>query len=78
MPRASRAPNTVPKQIVAVIGQTPTGEGKARDMRINEIQEQVGRGEYRVDLNAVAEAIIRRMMEEHYRTASASNAGRAG
>jgi anti-sigma28 factor (negative regulator of flagellin synthesis) len=31
-------------------------------MRITEIQEQVGRGEYRVDAHAVAEAIVRRLL----------------
>jgi hypothetical protein len=31
-------------------------------MRIVEIQQQVGRGEYRVDTNAVAEAILRRLL----------------
>jgi hypothetical protein len=34
-------------------------------MRIIEIQEQVGRGEYRVDNLAVAEAIVRRLLGEH-------------
>ena len=34
-------------------------------MRIAEIQEQVGRGEYRVDANAVADAIVRRLLSEH-------------
>ncbi len=33
-------------------------------MRISEIQEQVGRGEYRVDTHAVAEAILRRLLLE--------------
>jgi hypothetical protein len=31
-------------------------------MRIIELQEQVGRGEYRVDTHAVAEAILRRLL----------------
>jgi hypothetical protein len=31
-------------------------------MRISEIQDQVGRGEYRVDTHAVAEAILRRLL----------------
>jgi hypothetical protein len=30
-------------------------------LRLNEIQEQIGRGEYRVDAQAVADAIIRRL-----------------
>jgi len=34
-------------------------------MRIIEIQEQIGRGEYLVDTHAVAEAIVRRLLQEH-------------
>jgi hypothetical protein len=34
-------------------------------MRLNEIQEQIGRGEYRVDTQAVADAIVRRLLQEH-------------
>jgi anti-sigma28 factor (negative regulator of flagellin synthesis) len=41
----------------------PIGEGN-RDMRIIEIQQQVGSGEYRVDTHAVAEAILRRLLQE--------------
>jgi hypothetical protein len=33
-------------------------------MRIIEIQEQLGRGEYRVDTHAVADAILRRLLDE--------------
>lgn len=33
-------------------------------MRIIEIQQQVGSGEYRVDTHAVAEAILRRLLQE--------------
>jgi hypothetical protein len=45
-----------------VIGHTqPMGEGN-RDMRISEIQQQVGRGEYRVDTHAVADAILRKLL----------------
>lgn len=40
-------------------------------MRITEIQEQVGRGEYRVDAHAVAEAIVRRLLQEQRITGSA-------
>ena len=40
-------------------------------MRISEIQEQVGRGEYQVDANAVADAIVRRLLHEHKTTGSA-------
>jgi anti-sigma28 factor (negative regulator of flagellin synthesis) len=53
-----------------VIGHSqPMGEGN-RDMRIIEIQEQVGRGEYRVDTHAVAEAILRRLLAEQRLNAS--------
>jgi anti-sigma28 factor (negative regulator of flagellin synthesis) len=34
-------------------------------MRIIQIQEQIGRGEYHVDTHAVAEAIVRRLLQEH-------------
>jgi len=47
----------------------PIGEGN-RDMRISEIQEQVGRGEYRVDTHAVAEAILRRLLLEQKQAGS--------
>jgi hypothetical protein len=39
-------------------------------MRIIEIQEQVGRGEYHVDTNAVADAIVRRLLQGHKLSAS--------
>lgn len=41
----------------------PTGKGN-RAMRLAEVQEQVGRGEYRVDAQAVADAILRRLLQE--------------
>jgi hypothetical protein len=47
-------------------------------MRVNEIQQQVGRGEYQVDTNAVAEAIIRRLMAGHGRAPSTPAADRDG
>jgi anti-sigma28 factor (negative regulator of flagellin synthesis) len=51
-------------------GQTPrTGEGK-RAMQIHQIQEQIGRGEYEVDTQAVADAIVRRLLHEHKTTSS--------
>ncbi len=31
-------------------------------MRLNEIQQQVGRGDYQVDTRAVADAIVRRLL----------------
>ena len=33
-------------------------------MRLSQIQDQIGRGEYRVDTQAVADAIIRRLVAE--------------
>jgi hypothetical protein len=35
-----------------------------RAMRLNQIQEQIGRGEYQVDAHAVADAILRKMLGE--------------
>lgn len=32
-------------------------------MRLNELQDQVGRGQYRVDTQAVADAILRRVLD---------------
>lgn len=32
-------------------------------MRLSQIQEQIGRGEYRVDTYAVADAILRRLLD---------------
>jgi hypothetical protein len=34
-------------------------------MRLSELQEQIGRGEYRVDPQAVALAILRRLLDGH-------------
>ncbi len=34
-------------------------------MRLSQIQEQVGRGEYQVDTQAVADAILRRLLEDY-------------
>jgi hypothetical protein len=36
-----------------------------RAMRLSELQEQIGRGEYRVDPQAVALAILRRLLDGH-------------
>jgi hypothetical protein len=50
--------------VAELIGHTqPMGEGN-RDMRIVEIQQQVGRGEYCVDTRAVADAILRRLLAD--------------
>lgn len=34
-------------------------------MHLSQIQEQIGRGQYRVDTQAVADAIVRRLLAEH-------------
>ena len=47
---------------LVLLSQPPIGEGNAHGMRTNEIQQQVGRGEYRVDTQAVADAILRRLL----------------
>ncbi|MGO9819144.1 MAG: hypothetical protein ACLPTJ_00665 [Solirubrobacteraceae bacterium] len=39
-------------------------------MRLSQIQVQIGRGEYQVDTHAVADAIVRRLLEEHKIVAS--------
>ncbi len=41
----------------------PRAEGN-RAMRLSQIHDQIGRGEYRVDTQAVADAIIRRLVAE--------------
>ena len=47
-------------------------------MQMNEIQQQVGRGEYEVDARAVAEAILRRLMQGHGRPTAAESGDRPG
>jgi hypothetical protein len=53
-----------------LIRQPPPITEGTRVMRLSQIQEQVGRGEYQVDTHAVAEAIVRRLVEEHKVVAS--------
>ncbi len=56
----------VPKERPGWFGIKPVGEGKReREMQLIQIQEQIGRGEYHVDSHAVADAIVRRLMEQH-------------
>lgn len=43
---------------------TPIGERNPR-LSLAQIQEQIGRGEYQVDTHAVADAIVRRLLQEH-------------
>jgi len=62
-PACSRS-SGLPISNLELIGHTqPISEGN-RDMRITEIQERVGRGEYRVDAKAVADAIVRRLLKD--------------
>jgi hypothetical protein len=49
---------------------TTAMSGEDGAVRLNEIQDQIGRGEYRVNTHAVADAIIRRLLQEQ-KTASA-------
>ena len=44
-------------------------------MRLNEIQEQIGRGEYQVDTHAVAAAILRRLLHDNERHAAGQASG---
>ncbi len=39
-------------------------------MRLSEIQEQIGRGQYQVDTHAVADAIVRRLLHDQKSAAS--------
>jgi len=52
----------VPKPEVSM---TPlTGPGREVNVRLSEIQKQIGTGEYRVQPMAVADAIVRRLLAE--------------
>lgn len=46
----------------SVIGPISTPQGRPSEMRMNELQQLIDRGEYRVDPDAVAEAILRRIL----------------
>jgi hypothetical protein len=52
----------MPKHRLRVIGQSMAIGKGLRDMRLSDIQRQVARGEYRVDNQAVANAIVRRLL----------------
>jgi anti-sigma28 factor (negative regulator of flagellin synthesis) len=41
-----------------------SGGGVINDMKVIEIQEQIGRGAYQVDAQAVADAIVRRLQQQ--------------
>jgi len=51
----------------SVIGPISTPQGRSNEMRMNEIQQLIDRGEYRVDTHAVADAILRRILAGHDR-----------
>jgi hypothetical protein len=46
-----------------MIRPVATGEGK-RDMKITQIQQMIGRGEYHVEPSVIAAAILRRLAQE--------------
>ncbi len=46
----------------SVIGPISTPQGRPNEMRMNELQQLIDRGEYRVDTHAVADAILRRIL----------------
>ena len=48
-----------------MIRQTPPTTEAKRAMRLSQIQEQIGRGEYHVDTHAVADAIMLKLLAEH-------------
>ncbi len=54
-----------------MIGPSPSGEGTHHnDMKVMDLQTQIGRGEYQVDPQAVAEAIVRRLLSQWARRPS--------
>jgi anti-sigma28 factor (negative regulator of flagellin synthesis) len=59
---------------VSLSSQSKTGEGTAHGMRIDQLQQQVGKGEYQVDAQAVADAILRRILGAGGRVAVAPDA----
>ena len=46
-------------------------------MRINQLQQQVGTGQYQVDTQAVADAILRRLLGAGGSAAGTSESGRS-
>lgn len=47
-------------------------------MRLSQIQQQIDNGEYRVDTQAVADAILRRLLAGHGTTGPTRSEGPAG
>jgi anti-sigma28 factor (negative regulator of flagellin synthesis) len=56
-----------------MIGPTPRGERIPEEMKVMDLQEQIGRGEYHVDAQAVADAIVRRLLAERGQRAAAQD-----
>ena len=54
------------------------GKGTHGKMKIIDLQEQVGRGEYQVDTHAVAEAIVRRLLGDRGPRTSSHAGSRTG
>jgi anti-sigma28 factor (negative regulator of flagellin synthesis) len=54
---------------LTMIGPAATGEGR-RDMKISQIQQMIGRGEYHVEPSVIAAAILRRLAEERQLSAT--------
>jgi anti-sigma28 factor (negative regulator of flagellin synthesis) len=51
-----------------VIDPISTSQGRRNEMRMNQLQQLIDRGEYRVDTHAVADAIVRRLLAGHGQT----------
>jgi hypothetical protein len=52
----------------AILGPTvfsSLDEQAKHELRLSQIQEQIARGEYQVDAQAVANAIVRRLLQHH-------------
>jgi anti-sigma-28 factor FlgM len=56
-----------------MFGPTARGEGNPDEMKIRDLQKQVGRGKYHVDAQAVADAIVRRLLAGRGQRAGAQN-----
>jgi anti-sigma28 factor (negative regulator of flagellin synthesis) len=67
----------MPKERARLIGQPMQMRQGLRDMRLSEIQQQIGRGEYRVDGQAVADAIVRRLLAGHKHASTDDKRGQA-
>jgi hypothetical protein len=52
----------MPTPKAEMIGPSPSGEGTPQDMKVMDLHDQVIRGEYQVDAQAVADAIVRRIL----------------